>query len=302
MALQLLNQWAQLLFGISDYTAGIESTIDPSAPAKKAEIVVAQGNVRLNMLLKRKISTLKNIFFRWYLLYRDNMPPNKFMRITGDDTENPWKFESLRIEDFQLKALPDFQIIGNVLAANKTLAINSALSLYQIMISNPFFSPQTQQGLTALHSLTKWLLDKLDDMGVSRFLPKPPGDNIMTPEEENARFLQGQSGVPVEGEDHVAHIRSHSEFLSNPTTPEQIKPEIAKHIAATVELLKQQVTMQTVMQQSQMQNMPGGMNGQAQAGGPGGVFPGQARGMGGPEVGAVRVPGSGGSAGFSAGM
>lgn len=277
VAIQLITQWAQLLFGISDYAAGIESTIDPNAPARKAQIVVEQGNVRLNMIIKRKLDTLKNICFRWYLLYRDNMPKNKFMRVVGDDENDPWKFEPIRIEDFQFKSLPDFELTGNILNSNKQLQANTALSLYQVMVANPFFSPQTQQGLQALHSLTKWLIDKLDDTGVSRFMPKMPGDSIETPEEENARFMQGDNGNPSEGDDHLDHIKKHSIFLQDTLTPPEIKPNIAQHISKHVEMLRQQLTQQAVMQMAQ-QHMPQGVpNAQPQQG-PGmsqGIFPKQ---------------------------
>jgi hypothetical protein len=256
IAIQLVTQWAQLLFGISDYAAGIESTIDPDSPARKAQIVVEQGNVRLNMIIKRKIDTIKDICFRWYLLYRDNMPKDKFMRIVGDSENSPWKFETMRIEDLQLKSLPDFELTGNILSANKQLQINTSLSIYQVMIQNPFFSPQSLKGIQALHSLTKWLIDKLDDTGLSRFLPKMPGDNVNTPEEENARFLQGDTGNPVEQEDHLDHIKKHGIFLQDSLTPQEIKPALAQHIAKHVEMLRQLMTQQAIMQQSQPPMMP----------------------------------------------
>ncbi len=310
--LQLINQWAQLLFGISDYTAGINSTIDKDAPAKKAAIVVEQGNVRLNMIIKRKNACLQNICKRWFLLYRDNMPKNKFMRIVGDDENNPWKFEPIRIEDFALKSLPDFKMTGNILTSNKQLQANTAIATYQLLVGNPFFSPQQLKGIQALHSLTKWLIEKLDDTGLSRFLPKMPGDNISTPEEENNRFLQGDDGDPAEGEDHMDHLKKHTIFLNDPLTPDEIKPMVAKHIAKTIEMLRQLITQQAVMQQmAAQQPMPGqplmpetgGINmgmpqqgapngqqgpGQAQPAGANGIFPRQIPGNSGV---ASRVPG-----------
>lgn len=257
--LQMINQWAQLLFGISDYTAGIESSIDKNAPARKAAIVVEQGNVRLNMIIKRKNKCLQNICKRLFLLYRDNMPKNKFMRIVGDDENSPWKFDPIRIEDFALKSLPDFKMTGNILTSNKQLQANMAISTYQLLVQNPFFSPQQLKGIQALHSLTRWLIDKLDDTGLSRFLPKMPGDNIQTPEEENARFLQGDDGDPAEGEDVMDHLKKHTAFLNDPMTPEEIKPLVAKHIAKTIEMLRQLVTQQALMQQmAQQQQTPAG--------------------------------------------
>jgi hypothetical protein len=282
-----------LLFGISDCTAGIESKIDPDAPARKAEIVVNQGNVRLNMIIKRKLKTLKDIFRRWYLLYKENMPPNKFMRIVGDSKNNPWRFESITLADFALNSLPDFELVGNVLNVNKSFEANKAIAIYQVLSQNPFFQPQTVQGIQALHSLTKWLIDKLDELGLSRFLPDAPGEIVQTPEEENARFLQGDFGSPVEGEDHFNHIKVHSEFFNNPSTPDEVKKALFQHIKEHIKMLQDQITQQIAFNQVGIdptqfqggQTPPGvgggngGVNrvnrpGQGQAGAVSGVFPG----------------------------
>lgn len=285
LAMELTNNWTQLLFGISDYAAGMDSTVDPRAPAKKAQIIVEQGNVRLNLIIKRKNETIKDICRRWYLLYRDNMPPNKFMRIVGDDENAPFKFEPIKIEDFQLKSIPDFELTGNILSMNKSLQVNTAIATYQLLITNPLFNPQTMQGIQAIHAITKWLMDKLDDTGLSRFLPKMPGENVMTPEEENARFLQGDDGDPVEGEDHVDHIKRHTLFMQDSLCPMEIKPLIAIHVGKHVQMLKEQITQQQAMQMNgagapmaadpQNQNMAGGQgNGQSNGGAPVGAASG----------------------------
>ena len=258
--LELVRFWAQMLFGISDYSAGIESKIDPSAPAKKAEIVVSQGNVRLNMIIKRKNKTLKDIFKRWFLLYKDNMPPNKFMRIAGHG-DNPWKFEGVTLSDFALKSLPDLELTGNILNVNKTLEANKAIAIYNLLAQNVFFSPMTAQGLQALHALTKYLIDKLDETGLSNFLPETgKGDMVQTPEEENARFLQGDRGEPEESEDDVNHIRIHRKMLIDQTVPEEIRKAIAAHIQQHVKQMQEKITQQMVMSQMGVGQGQGGQN------------------------------------------
>jgi hypothetical protein len=262
---EVRNQ-AQLLFGISDYAAGVESKIDPSAPAKKAEIVVAQGNTRLNLIIRRKNKTLKDIFRRWFLLYQANMPKNKFMRIAGDTSDAPWKFESIRLSDFALNALPDFELTGNILTSNKSLEAQKAIGIYQMLIGNPFFMPQTQPGMKALHSLTKWFIDKMDDIGLSNFLPSMGPEIVATPEEENARFLQGDEIEPQMGQNHVQHIKVHHNLLIDPTLPPEILAYVKLHITETLKMLKEQVTMQiasTMASQvplNQAGPIPGGQN------------------------------------------
>lgn len=266
--LELINQWAQLLFGVSDYSSGIESRIDPDAPAKKAEIVVAQGNVRMNNIIKRKLKTLKDIMLRWFLLYKENMPKKKFMRIAGHSKDNPWKFEAVRLEDFALKSIPDFELTGNILNMNKSFQANKAIAIYKLMVTNPFFAPNTQQGIQSLHQLTKWLIDNLEETGLSRFLPEVPGENVMTPEEENARFLQGDTGTPTLEEDHVDHIKKHRPLLIDPSLPDAIKKNVIQHINEHVALQSQLITMQitAISQGITPEQIIGGQGGTAQPG------------------------------------
>lgn len=281
-----VRNFAQLLWGISDISAGIESKIDPSAPARKIEIIVAQGNVRLNLILKRKNRTLQDIFKRWFLLYKENLPPNKWMRITGSDKDNPWKFEKIALSDFALNSIPDFELTGNILTSNKQLEVNKAISIYQLLIQNWMFMPNTAQGQAASHALTKWLADKLDESGgISNFLPQIKQGNIITPEEENARMMQGDIVEPQTGEDYVYHIRVHGTMLANPNMPDEIKQEISKHIQMTVEQMKKDMASKmATAQQAPMPNT-GGQFGQPQGApqAPQGLLPGF--GVGRPEAG-----------------
>lgn len=277
--MEQVRYYAQLLFGIGDYSAGLESTIDPSAPAKKAEIVLQQGSTRLNLIIRRKNKTLKDIFRRWFLLYKENMPKNKFIRIAGSSGEKEWRFDNIKMSDFALNSIPDFELTGNVLNANKSLEIQKKLSIYERMIANPFFSPQTQQGLRALHALTKWLLDSMDEIGLSNFLP-PMEEQVHTPQEENARFLQGDFNDPKMGEDHAYHLRTHAPMLNDMSLSPEILTGAKKHIQQTVQMLKMQVTMQIASQLGGMANAQptAGPAGQAgQGGGSGGPI--QPRGM-----------------------
>lgn len=141
-----------------------------------------------------------------------------------------------------------------MLNANKQLEANKAIAVYQLLATNVFFAPQTQQGLQALRSLTKWLIDKLDDAGLARFIPQVQNEGILyTPEEENARMLQGDEIDPIETEDHVDHLRKHLAFLNDPNTPEQIKPIVGNHIKKTIEMIRGAMVQQMAVGQGQPQ-------------------------------------------------
>lgn len=249
--MDLVQQWGQFMFGISDYAAGMQSNIDPSASGKKVQLIVDQGNVRLNMIIKRKNNVLKEIFKRWFLLYRDNMPPNKFMRIAGE-SKDPWKFEAINYEDFALQSIPDFELTGNVLNANKQLEANKAIATYQLLITNALFNPATQQGLRAYTQLSKWLIDKIGDAQLSNFVGGTDDEGVvLTPEEENALMLQGEEDVePHPGEDIAHHLMIHKAYLSHPYVPEETKTQIAKHMQKTLLMAKQLMVQKLAMMQA----------------------------------------------------
>ncbi len=250
--MELIQQWAQFMFGISDYAAGMQSNIDPEASGKKVQLIVEQGNVRLNMIIKRKNDTLKKIFKMWYLLYRDNMPPNKFMRIAGEQ-KDPWKFQAISYEDFALQSIPDFELTGNILNANKQLEANKAIAVYQLLTTNTLFNPATQDGQRAYSQLTKWLIDKIGDAQLSNFVGGTDDNVVLTPEEENALMLQGEEDLqPHQGEDIAHHLAVHASYLQAGHIPDQIKVQIAKHIQATLLMAKQMMAQKLAMIQAGM--------------------------------------------------
>ncbi|MBM4240584.1 MAG: hypothetical protein FJ150_02765 [Euryarchaeota archaeon] len=242
--MKIVIYWTERLFSIGDYQVGQTSEIDPSAPGIKVAKLIESGNVRLNLIINRFNQTMKDIFLRHFLLYSENMPENKFMRIAGESGK--YDFQKVSLEDFALKSLPDFELTGNVLSANKTLEAQKATVVYSYMSKNVLFMPNSPQGLQAYYQLTKWWLDKMNVLGVSKFLPKVPGEMIHTPEEENARFLQGEQVQPLENEDHITHIKSHNSMLLEPNTPQEIKQNIVAHNKIHTQMM-QAMLMREVM-------------------------------------------------------
>lgn len=243
------RNFAQLLFGISDYSAGLESSIDPTAPAKKAEIVVAQGNVRMGLIIRRKNKTLKDIFKKWFLLYQANMPKDKFMRITGAG-KNKWDFTKLDMSDFALSGIPDFELTGNIMTSNKQLQAQKAVAIYDKLSQNFLFSPQTRQGLGAYYALTKWFIGELDAIGVSDFLPKVATASSHTPEEENSMMIYGDEVEPEELDDHPAHMRIHDEVIYDGRANDEIKKRVIEHRVKHTNMYKDIVMKQLISQRA----------------------------------------------------
>ena len=264
--------WAERMFSVGDYQTGQTSEIDPTAPGIKVEKLIESGNVRLNLAIKRYNQTMKDIFLRHFLLYQENMPPNKFMRIAGES--NDFQFKKIALEDFALKGLPDFELTGNVLSSNKALEAQKATAVYSALIKNILFQPNTPQGLQAYYQLTKWWVDKMNVLGVSKFIPKIPGEIIHTPEEENARFLQGENIQPLENEPHLEHIKVHNNMLLGQNIPDEVKQAIVAHNKVHTQML-QTAIMKETMFGKQAVGMPNSNTMPNMGGGNGGVSSGQ---------------------------
>ena len=84
--------------------------------------------------------------------------------------------------------------------------------------------------MQAYYKITKWWLDKMDAMGVSKFIPQPKGDFIQSPEEENAMLLQGDKPEANERDNHLNHMRSHNRLISNPAVPPEVKKNAVEHL------------------------------------------------------------------------
>jgi hypothetical protein len=259
-----IRNFSQLLFGISDYASGIESSIDPTAPAKKAEIVVSQGNKRMGLVIRRKNQTLKDIFKKWFLLYQANMPESKVMRITGNVSDK-WEFQDITMDDFALSGIPDFELTGNILTSNKQLQANKAIAIYSQLSGNFLFDPKSPQGLPAYYALTKWFLNELDAVGVADFLPKMATMSSHTPGEENAMFLMGDNVEPEENDDHLRHNRVHNELIDDVRTPPEVRASVIKHVIKHTDMLKQALKEKIIAERAGMGAMPtpGGASGPA---------------------------------------
>jgi hypothetical protein len=107
----------------------------------------------------------------------------------------------------------------------------------------------------------------MDDIGLSSFLPEIPGDKLFTPEEENARMIQGDIVEPSMNEDQVYHIKVHTPLLYDATLPPEVMKQIKEHIQKTIEAVKTKITFQLATGQ-QNQGVP---NGEAPVNRPAGV-------------------------------
>jgi hypothetical protein len=279
--MKIVLDWAEKVFPMGEYAAGKISEIDPDAPARKVERILEQINTRLNLIVKRYNIVMKSIFRKLFLLYQDNMPPNKFMRITGT-TSGKWTekdFIKVNLSDFALKSIPDFELTGNILASNKVLEARKATAIYDRMLQNVLFDPRRPEGAQAYHHITKWWLDKMDALGVSDFLPEPQ-EQSRTPEEENVIMLEGGEVEPDERDNHLQHIRKVNELIANPTIPVEIKRTALAHLQKHYKLLQMQMQKEIMFGQ--------GMTGRGGQGGEREGAPRAGAGMPAPVAGAMQ--------------
>ena len=136
------------------------------------------------------------------------------------------------------------------------------------LINNPVIglkNPQLQvQKPEALYAATKKWLETFDSFkDMSKLLPDLPEPPI-SPEAENALFMQGDSHDPAPGEDYLAHVKAHQQFKTSPyfqAMPKEYQALLDEHINKTLVLaLMEQQT------RSQLGGGQPGMPGQPTAG------------------------------------
>jgi len=116
-------------------------------------------------------------------------------------------------------------------------------------------------------------------------MPSPDGEFIATPQEENARMLQGDTIIPAPEDDHISHIREHRTFLLDPLVPDQAKNLVVDHINEHVKVMQSVIATQLASQQAGFPSVPQGVPNAGQARTPQTVFQGQSPRVGRPETG-----------------
>jgi hypothetical protein len=281
LLMQELKSFTENLTALTDPQLGRQSD-RPNAPRTFGQqaLLQAESNVRLLLDIRLEREALRELIRRIWELDKRYLPPETFFRVTEEDPG-----DVLTKEDMQGSF--DFDI-GPVTAIS-----NRAQKTQELMQSFALVAPLGMPQITV--ALLKKVLEKMGQPDVAALLPDlgqlaPP----KTPDEENARIMQGEDVDPHPLDNHQQHIAKHSDFRArmeivvgtvmqgeneieltmasqNPGLLGRIDSHIAEHQAA----MKQKEGLSLVQAQLGAQGGAGGQGGQAAQIAPGNLDPAQ---------------------------
>jgi len=233
--LGIIQQHVEQFTSTSDYLSGRESRGTKTPTAHGTLAIIEQGLVTFAVMTKRIFRSLRKELRLLMNLNHLYLPDSKEYRVMG--AEDKIAFSDIKAEDFD--GVYDVIPIGDPSYASKGTRRQEATELYQILMGNPLIigNPETGEGMNrrAIYEITSDLIDAYDKKNKSKILPELPEDPV-TPEMENAMFMQGDYKSPVSGENHQQHMPIHMNFI--PTEyfkgmPEPYKLLLVRHIKET---------------------------------------------------------------------
>lgn len=242
--LGLIQQYVEQFTSTSDYLMGREARGTKTPTASGTLAIIEQGLVTFAVMTKRIFRSLRKELRLLMTLNQLFLPDRKEYRIMGK--ENDIAFADVKVEDFS--GVFDVIPIGDPSYASKLTRRQEAVELYQLLMSNPLIvgTPPDESGnaaikpnIRAMWEITSDLIDAYDKKNKSKILPELPEDPI-SPEEENAMFMQGDYRSPVSGEDHQRHIESHINFTQSEffrSMPEEYQALVDKHLEETKRIM-----------------------------------------------------------------
>jgi hypothetical protein len=235
MSLGLINQYVEKFTSVTDYSTGRETKGVERPTASGTLAILEQGSIAFTTINKRAFRSLRKELRLLTKINHIYLSDTKEYRVMGG--KEGIAFPDIKREDF--KGVYDVIPLGDPTFASRLSKRREAMERYQIMMSNPLVvgNPQLQipPQLRSMHAALSGVLDTYGTLNKSELLPELPEEPI-SPEEENALFIQGDSKSPLSGENHNLHIMIHINFTNTEffkTMPEAYKKLLVDHLKET---------------------------------------------------------------------
>ena len=233
--LGVIQQFTEQFTSTSDYLLGREAKGTKTPTATGTTAIIEQGLILYTVMIKRLFRSFKKELGLIYTMDQLYLPEDKQYRVMGKDD---FAFPKIKRSDFEGKL--DVMPVGDPSYASRLTRRQEAQEVYLGLLNNPLVGPRDPAmqiaNPQALHDATKKWLDTFDSFkDISKVLPDLPEPPI-SPEAENAMFMQGDYREPKMGEDHRAHIMAHKNFTMSPyfaAMPAEYKSLLEKHILQT---------------------------------------------------------------------
>ena len=238
MVLGLIQQYSEQFTSTSDYLSGRESKGTKTPTAHGTLAIIEQGLVTFAVMTKRIFRQLRKELRLIMTLDQIFLPDSKEYRVmeNWDDIA----FKDIKAEDFG--SVQDVIPIGDPSYASKLTRRQEAMELYQVLMGNPLIIGNPELGIKpnqrAMHEALSDVIDTYDKKNKNLLLPDLPDESI-TPEVENALFMQGEDTQPKPGENHKQHMQVHAGFAQSPegrALPKDYKALLIQHITSTQQL------------------------------------------------------------------
>jgi hypothetical protein len=232
--LGLIQQYGEHISSNSDYLMGRESRGTKTPTAHGTLAIIEQGLVTFGVLTKRVFRQQNKAFFLQYQLNSLYLPESKQYRVVGGGTI---PFPTIKRRDFAKEL--DLFPVGDPSFASRSIRRQSAMELYTMLLSNPLIGINQATGQIgnprAIWHATSDLIDSYDKKNKDELLPPLPPE-AMSPEMENARFMQGDEIEPTVGENIEQHLQTHQAFKLGPyyaDMPAEYRTLLDTHIEKT---------------------------------------------------------------------
>lgn len=268
---QLLYTLFERRTKVSDLTLGrAGENQGASRTATGVQALNAQQATGFDIIIRRIQEGWKQLLQQVMALYKEYMPDDKMVRITGKYGDPDFV-----VNRMDLSSKMDMIFTGNSLNTDREIERNTTTFLAQSVMSPAAMGFGLQLGIFDPQGIAEWyrhMFEVFDVPNIERIVKIPEMPKIYTPEEVMNRLMAGEKIQPKQGEDHDGVVQLITRWLSMPQGL-MVTPEILM-------LLKEQIQLRQIqkaneqMQQMMMQAMQAQMmQQQMMMGGPSGGGP-----------------------------
>ena len=237
--LGIVQQQHEQFTSTSDYLMGREAKGTKTPTAHGTLAIIEQGLVTFGVITKRVFRSLRRELR--LLIALDKLHLDDEIQYRVMESEDKIAFPKFARDD--LRGVHDIMPTGDPTWASKQARIEEASILYQLLMTNPLITGNPELGMQpnipAMHTVTRDVLEAYQRKNIDKILPPLP-DQPVSPEVENAMFMQGETKSPVRGEDHQLHLTVHERFTLTDyyaMMPDEYKSLLKQHVQATIAMI-----------------------------------------------------------------
>jgi|GEM_PF-2518870 len=209
--LGFIQQYVEQFTSVSDFMMGRFPKGMRSPVTGGTLAVIEQGMIQFGVMTKRLFRSLEKELRLIFLNNQLFLPESKQYVVMEGDENIAFKAINRSDMDGVKHVIP----VGDPTYASRLQRRQEAQELVAFMLQNPLTGVVPQgvqvQNPQALWEATKDFIESYDHKKVNRYLPKLP-EPPMSPDAENAMFMQGLTHDPQPGENHELHLAIHDAF------------------------------------------------------------------------------------------